>query len=41
MKNITGLSPNEISELLGISPNLVSQRLVRARRMLRDLLTEG
>lgn len=40
MKNITGLSPNEISELLGISPNLVSQRLVRARRMLRDLLTE-
>ncbi len=40
MKYITGLSPAEIAGLLGISPNLASQRILRAKNILRKMLTE-
>lgn len=40
MKHITGLSPAEISKMMGISPNLVSQRVIRAEKMLRKMLSE-
>ena len=41
MKYGSGLSTIEISELLGISQNLVLQRIYRGKRMLYKLLTEG
>ena len=40
LKYVTGFSNEEISDILGISANLVAQRVFRARETLRKLLSE-
>lgn len=40
MKYMVGLSTNEIAETLGISKNLVLQRIYRGKKILYKLLTE-
>lgn len=40
MKYMAGLSTNEIAEALGISKNLVLQRIYRGKKILYKLLTE-
>jgi len=35
---VSGLKPAAISELVGLAPNTVSQRIVRGTRRLRDQL---